>query len=612
MIKKKSTKTTNKEGGLEHNMEFDFSGYVTKANVKCTDGRIIGAGAFAHNDGTYAPLVWQHLRDEPENVLGKVYLEHRDDGVYGYSKFNNTDRAKVAKELVQHGDINAMSIYANHLSQKGSIVTDGKIQEVSLVIAGANPGALIDNISISHSDGASEELEDEAIIFSGEELEQSEPFVYEMEDPTEDSDDDDNLSHEDSNKATAVKKIFESLTEDQKALFYAMLGEALGQADGDSTEHSDNNEGGNGMKNNVFYGKDSNSNALSHSDIAAIFSEVNETASEIGGSFKKALNKVALEHGITDIDTLFPDYKSLTTTPEWVGAPDPWVSTVWNGVGKTPFSRVKSVFADITKDEARARGYIKGNKKVEEQFSLLKRTTDPQTVYKKQALDSDDIADITDFDVVAWLKSEMRLKLQEEISRAILIGDGRLSSDDDKIQETHIRSILNDDAYYSLKYAVDLTGKTDTTDIANAYIDAAVMAMIDYKGSGSVTAFMSPQTIAYLKLAKDKNGRRLYNSMAEIASALGVANIVEVPLMKDQTREADGVTYKTLAILVNLRDYNVGADRGGQTKMFDNFDIDYNKYKYLIETRCSGALVKPASAIVLETVTTSDTSEAVG
>lgn len=362
------------------------------------------------------------------------------------------------------------------------------------------------------------------------------------------------------------------------------------------------------MKKNVFddTAQKNEKHTLTHEDIEAVFKNARKS-----GSLRDAVEEMALEHGITNIESLFPDYKSLNNPPAWIGQPEAWVNSVWNGTSKTPFSRIKSAFADITMEEARARGYIKGKKKQEEQFSLLKRTTDPQTVYKKQSLDRDDILDITDFDVVAWLKSEMRMKLQEELSRAILIGDGRLASSDDKIQETHIRSILNDDDFYSLKHKVDMTGLTTSLDKANAIVDAVAYAMIDYKGSGGMTAYMSPQALADLKVARDKEGRRLYSSVSEIASALGVNSIVEVPLMKDQTRketvDSTESTYKTLAILANLRDYNIGADRGGQTTMFDDFDIDYNKYKYLIETRCSGALIRPASAIVLETkVTTTE------
>lgn len=588
--------------------KFDFGGYATRANIKCSDGRVIGRDAFNDCNGKQVPLVWQHLRDDPANILGHAVLEKRGDGMYAYCKFNNTEKAKTAKQLVEHGDINALSIYANHLSQRGSNVSHGVIREVSLVIAGANPGALIDNITISHSDGSDEELMDEAIIYTDSELEHGD-LEFETENPAEP---DSEIEHADNSdkgedaKVATVKEVFDSLNEDQKTLFYAMVGQALEEGSDDDddaeVEQSDiyDDEGGSLMHKNVFEGNDAPARVyLEHSDVEEVFKNAKRL-----GSLKEAVQDMALEHGITDIESLFPDYKSLNNPPAWIGEPEAWVNTVWNGTSKTPFSRIKSQFADITKDEARARGYIKGKQKIEEQFSLLKRTTDPQTVYKKQALDRDDIIDITDFDVVAWLKAEMRMKLQEELSRAILIGDGRLDSDDSKIQETHIRSILNEDPFYSLKYQVTMPTGGDTTDNANAIIDASVTAMIDYKGSGSLTAFMSPQTVATLRLAKDKNGRRLYNSTNEIASALGVANIVEVPLMKDQTRTADGNTYKTLAIMVNLRDYTVGADRGGQTTMFDDFDIDYNKYKYLIETRCSGALTRPASAIVLETAAT--------
>lgn len=572
-------------------MKCDFSGYATKTNLRCSDGRIVRRDAFKDCDGNQVPLVWQHMRDDPKNVIGHALLENRADGVYAYCTLNNSDTAQTTKELIRNGDVKAMSIYANRLSQQGSSVTHGAIREVSIVIAGANPGALIDNVCIQHSDGEELYLDDEAVIFNGENIEHGETEDEELEP----------ASSADTSKAATVKEVFDSLTNDQKVLFYAMVGQALQESgedeeDDDDIEQSDDFEGGNDtMGYNVFEGSNTGGRTvLEHSDMEAIFKDAKKC-----GSLKDAVSEFALEHGITDIESLFPDYKSLNNPPAWVGEPEAWVNTVWNGTTKTPFSRIKSAFADITKDEARARGYIKGKQKIEEQFSLLKRTTDPQTVYKKQALDRDDIIDITDFDVVAWLKSEMRMKLQEELARAILIGDGRLPSDDSKIQETHIRSILNDDVFYSIKKTVTLP--VDKTDAANALIDGAVEAMVDYKGSGSVTAFMSPQALATLRIAKDKNGRRLYANTSEIASAMGVSSIVEVPLMKDLERtDSESVKHKVHAILVNLRDYAVGADRGGQTTMFDDFDIDYNKYKYLIETRCSGALTRPDSAIVLE------------
>lgn len=591
-------------------VKYDFGGYATKANVRCTDGRVISRDAFKDCDGKKVPLVFQHLRNDPKNIVGHAILESRPDGVYAYGKFNDTETAKTMKELVQHGDIDSLSIYANHLSQHGSNVVHGAIREVSLVVAGANPGAKIDNLCIQHDDGYDEPLDDEAIITLGETIEHGDIYLK-TENPAEKDETTPDVEHADGKsqneaKEATVKEVFDSLTEDQKILFYAMVGQALEEGDEEEgLEQSDEFEGGNGMKYNAFEGNGSSRNSLSHEDKTNLFAEVVREAKDNNLSFKKVLSEKALEHGITDIESLFPDYKSLNNPPAWLGEPEAWVNTVWNGTAKTPFSRIKSAFADITKDEARARGYIKGKKKLEEQFSLLKRVTGPQTVYKLQKLDRDDIIDITDFDVVAWLKSEMRMKLQEELARAILIGDGRLSSDESKIKEENIRPILSDNPFYSLKAPVTLSSTMDSTDRANAVIDAAAYAMIDYKGSGGVTAFMSPHTLADMKVAKDKNGRRLYTSVSEIASALGVSNIVEVPLMKDVVRtDTSGTTtkyYRPLAIMVNLRDYNVGADRGGQTTMFDDFDIDYNKYTYLIETRCSGALIRPASAVVLET-----------
>lgn len=582
-------------------MKCDFSGYATRANVRCSDGRIIRRDAFADCNGAQVPLVYQHLRDDPKNIIGHAMLENRKDGVYAYCKLNNSDTANTVKELVQHGDIKAMSIYANHLSQQGSSVTHGAIREVSVVIAGANPGAYIDNICISHGDGEEELLEDEGVIYNGWNIEHADDGID--TDFGETDEDDGEMEHADdanqnggNKKMQTVKEVFDSLNDDQKTLFYAMVGQALNEAADDDVEQSDEFEGGyDGMSYNVFEGNgDNRKTVLEHSEIEAIFKDAKK-----GGSLKEAVNDYALEHGITNINSLFPDYKSLNNPPAWIGEPEAWVNIVWNGTSKTPFSRIKSQFADITKDEARARGYIKGKQKIEEQFSLLKRTTDPQTVYKKQALDRDDIVDITDFDVVAWLKSEMRMKLLEELSRAILMGDGRLASDDSKIQETHIRSVLNDDAFYSLKK--EITIPTDKAAAADAIVDGVVEAMVDYKGSGSPTAFMSPQALAALRIARDKNGRRMYANTSEIASAMGVSAIVEVPPMKDLVRnDSESKEHKVHGIIFNLRDYTVGADRGGQTTMFDDFDIDYNKYKYLIETRCSGALNRPSSAIILE------------
>lgn len=595
-------------------VKYDFGGYATKANVRCTDGRVISRDAFKDCDGKKVPLVFQHLRNDPKNIVGHAILENRPDGVYAYGKFNNSETAKTMKELVEHGDIDSLSIYANHLSQHGSNVVHGAIREVSLVVAGANPGAKIDNLCIQHDDGYDEQLDDEAIITLGENIEHGDIYLKTKNTAEEDASESD-VEHADDEsqneaKVATVKEVFDSLNEDQKVLFYAMVGQALEESAEEDVEQSDeNNEGGINMVYHAFENNGSVKDTISHEDRAALFKYVQDTAKKNRLSFRDVLRDVVsgdnkeLQHGITDIESLFPDYKSLNNPPAWIGEPEAWVNTVWNGTSKTPFSRIKSAFADITKDEARARGYIKGKKKIEEQFSLLKRTTGPQTIYKLQKLDRDDIIDITDFDVVAWLKSEMRMKLQEELARAILIGDGRLSSDDSKISEDHIRSVLNDDPFYSLKFQIALSATMDSTDRANAILDGAAYALDDYKGSGSLTAYMSPSAITDMKVAKDKNGRRLYNNMSDIADALGVDKIVRVPAMKDQTRYDDDTkkTYRTLGILVNLRDYNVGADRGGQTTMFDDFDIDYNKYAYLIETRCSGALIRPASAIVLET-----------
>lgn len=586
---------------------YDFSGYATKANVRCSDGRIISSDAFKACDGQKVPLVYNHLRDNIENVIGSGILKHRDDGMYFYGKFNDTEGGKLAKELVRHGDLDSMSIYANHLTQKGPNVTHGIIREVSLVLAGANPGAKIENVTLSHSDGFEEVLHDEVLIYTDMRLEHSDGVEADF-DNTNSEEGSVEHAEEGQDESKTVKEVFDSLTEDQKALFYAVVEHALSEGDDEEdeeAEQSDIDEGGeNEMNHNVFEGRADQS--LSHADKVELFKTIQTYAMDHNTSLSKAIaahEQTFLEHGITDIESLFPDYKSLNNPPAWIGEPEAWVNSVWNGTSKTPFSRIKSMFADITKDEARARGYIKGKKKIEEQFSLLKRTTDPQTIYKLQKLDRDDVIDITDFDIIVWLKAEMRMKLLEEAARAILIGDGRLASAEDKIHENHIRPILSDDEFYSIKKQIELTAAMSNTDRANALIDGAAYAMIDYKGSGGATAFLSPTVLADLRVARDNNGRRMYSSVAEIASALGVSAIVEVPMMKDLVRKdatADK-SYRTLGIIVNLRDYTVGADRGGQTTMFDDFDLNYNKLEYLIETRFSGALTRPASAIVLET-----------
>lgn len=593
-------------------MSYDFSGYVTRNNIRCSDGRVIMHDAFSNNDGTEVPLVWHHQRDSIENVLGKVLLENRPDGVYGYGSFNDTDNANIAKSLIKHGDIRCMSIFANHLRQNGNEVLHGDIKEVSLVYSGANPGAYIDNIVIEHSDGSFITDEEEATMYFVTEgktdIMMNDELMHAENESEETSD-----TGVDEN--SSISEIFDTLTDTQRQAVYAMIGMAIEDAEEDAEEDEDNmshedfDEGDEDYmyNHNVFEGDADMTydQALSHEDVSAIFEDARRY-----GSLRDSI----LEHGITNIDILFPEAKAVNVTPELISREMEWVSKVWNATRKSPFSRVKSTAADLTKDEARAKGYIKGKKKVEEQFALLKRITTPTTVYKKQGLDRDDVIDITDFDVVTFLKAEMRMMLNEELARAFLVGDGRLSSAEDKINEQNIRPIYTDDDMYTIHYEVTYPTNATDDDKANAIVTAANRARKDYKGSGSPVLYIDSDNLTTLLLSKDKVGRRLYPTVAELASAMRVREIVEVPVMEGlkRTFTPDGsTTAKTeglIGIIVNLTDYVVGADRGGAVSMFDDFDIDYNRQKYLIETRCSGALVKPYSAIVLETPITTSTS----
>lgn len=563
-------------------MKYDFSGWATRANLKCSDGRVIMRDAFKQNDGQKVPLVWNHQHDDPNEVLGHALLENREDGVYAYCSLNDTEAGKTAKLLIQHGDISALSIYANQLKQSMSNVVHGNIREVSLVLAGANPGASIQSV-IQH--GAT--MEDEAMIYTGEELsimhsDDPKPPVKKTE-KTEKTE-----KNTDENDET-IGDIFNTLNEKQKEVVYALIGEEL---------ENNNSEGGdNTMRHNVFdQSEEQNSeNVLSHSEMQTIIEDGKRF-----GSLKESFLQHADEYGIENIEYLFPEAKSLNTPPDFIKREMGWVQTVMSGVHHTPFSRIKSMFADITADEARARGYMKGKLKKEEVFSLLKRTTTPTTIYKKQKLDRDDVIDIIDFDVVAWLKSEMRMMLEEEMARAILIGDGRLPSSDDKINEQNIRPIWKDEELYTIRGIVK-GDDSDKAALATEFIDQSVRSMTDYRGSGSPTAYMTAEMLTECLLLKDTNGKRIYSNENEVATAMRVSKIVTVPVMNNQTRKEGSDTYTLQAIIVNLNDYNVGADKGGAINMFDDFDIDYNQQKYLIETRCSGALTKPFSAIVLET-----------
>ena len=620
--------------------KYDFSGYATKNDIVCGDGRIIRHDAFKDSDGTTVPIVWQHIHDDPTNVLGHALLENRPDGVYAYCKLNDTERGKAAKELVRHGDINSMSIYANKLQQNGQNVIHGVIREISLVLAGANPGALIDNLSFAHSDGTYTEVDDEAVIYGGltetfATMEAQPMYISHADDaPSKPSPSDDEETLGDvwetlnddqkrligflvqqakkqangekldtdsgsvkhsatANNSRTLRDIWNTMTDKQKKLAQFLVGVAL-----NPTQNSENDEVKHyamedNMKHNVFDGTmETGEKELSHSELNDILADAKKY-----GSAKEAF----IEHGITDLDVLFPEAQLVTPTPDMVTRPMGWVSKVWNATKKSPFSRIKSTSADLTADDARAKGYIKGKRKVEEQFGLLKRVTTPQTVYKKQKLDRDDIIDITDIDVVAWLKSEMRMMLNEELARAILVSDGRSSVSDDKIKEDNIRPIYQDDDMYTIHYAVTYAAGATDDDKSAALIDAAIKSRKDYRGSGNPSFYASTDVITQMLLARDKIGRRLYNTEAELASALRVREIVEVPVMEGVVRSDEKKNnWELLGLIVDLNDYTVGADRGGAVTLFDDFDIDYNQQKYLIETRVSGALTHPYSAIALE------------
>ena len=616
-------------------MVADFSGYATKANLRCSDGRTIMPDAFKHMDGQRVPLVWQHGHNEPANVLGHAFLESRDGDVYCHAHFNSTPAAQNAKELVKHGDINALSIYANRLVEKSKNVMHGIIREVSLVLTGANPGALIDNVNIAHGDGEYETLDDEAVIYTGLTLTHSDEGddmadeddrtvadVYETFNPEqkeavhfllgealagagvshadEVADAGDDMADDagaDEGSDKTVKDVFDSFTKEQKDVVYFMIGQALedAKASTPTAQHSDFHQEGSTMTHNVFE-KDSKlahqdqGPVLSHADAESIF----DSAKRLG-SMKEAAEEYVLKHGIDDIGVLFPDAKSISSTPEFEKRRTEWVAEVMTATRHTPFSRIKSLTANLTLDEARAKGYVKGNLKKEEFFKVSKRVTTPQTIYKKQKLDRDDVLDITDFDVVAWLKGEMRLMLEEELARAILVGDGRSVGDDDKISEEHIRPIANDSDLYVTYLYVNLNGADFS---AEEIIDSVTMQRRHYRGSGNPTFYTSETVLARMLLIKDSLGRRIYPTVNDLAAALRVTKIVAVEIMDEPSVDVVG-------IIVNLSDYTVGADKGGDVSLFDDFDIDYNQYKYLIETRVSGALVRPKAALVLKAVANS-------
>ena len=587
--------------------KFDFSGYATRVDLKCSDGAIIREDAFKHQNGETVPLVWQHLHNGPENILGHAMLEHRKDGVYAYASFNDSEQGRNAKELVRHGDVKALSIYANKLVRRGVDVLHGAIREVSLVLSGANPGAYIDNVVIAHGDSY-ETSEDEAIIYTG--------LSFEIQAETIEHADD---SKEPDMAEKTVGDIFETLTEEQKNVVYYMIGEALSEAGADDeAEHSafyenddyiSHNDGEETitMTRNVFeslaHGTPMDEGlTLSHSDIKSIFADA-----ERKNSLKEAFIAHATTYGIEDIDMLFPDAKTVGNRPEFIKRRTEWVASVLNDTHHSPFSRIKTILADITEDDARAKGHIKASMKKEEWFTLAKRVTTPQTVYKKQKLDRNDILDITDFDVIVWVKEEMRLMLDEEIAAAALVGDGRSAGDPDKIKSPSptadgegIRAIALDASYYAYKVEWDAVNADDVP-----FVDRVMTSLVDYTGSGSPKLYTSPQILAGLLVERDTLGRRMYSSRAELATAMGVSAIVDIPasiLARANFQTTEGAvttTHSLKGIVANLRDYTFGSDAGGKTTLFDDFDIDFNQQKYLLEARLSGTLTKPFSAATL-------------
>ena len=580
----------------------DFSGYATKNDVRCSDNKVIRHGAFAAYDGKSVPLVWQHQHKDVTNVLGHADLEVREDGVYAYAHLNHSDAGRTAREMVRNGDIKAMSIYATHVKARGNDVVHGELVEVSLVLRGANPGAYIDQVSIQHGDNG-DEIEavmytDAQIDFVSHSDDEDEDFeaeeTYDVEHAEEEPEADEAESDEDD---PTLGEIFEGMTDQQKTAVYAIVGQIVDADDEEAEEpvedtaHSDTTTEDTMAHQNVFEGsKTEELPVLTHADVEQIFADAKSC-----GSLKEAVLSHADNYGIKQIDTLFPDAKNLWTTPEFIKRKTDWVSSVVGAAKHSPFSRIKTQFADITADEARAKGYIKGNKKKDEVFSLLKRTTSPTTIYKKQKLDRDDILDITDFDVVTWIRGEMRIMIEEELGRAVLLGDGREASSDDKIKEDCIRPVYKEDTLYAPR--VILAKETTTEDM----LDSIVRAMDDYEGSGNPTWFAAPQVITEILLLKDKMGHRLFSSLSDLADYVGVSKIVKVPLMKNLVRTSTkNGKVDALGIIVNMSDYTIGADKGGQLFAAEDFDISFNQYHYLLETRLSGALTKVKSAIILE------------
>lgn len=576
----------------------DFKGWATRYDILCSDGRTIKKGSFSHCDGKIVPLVWNHGHNDPDNILGKALLESRDEGVYAYGFFNETSHGKNAREYVRHGDITSLSIFANGLKQritspKTKDVLHGDIRELSLVLASANIGAYIEDV-IRHGEFS----EDEAVIFSEDDFELSHAENGVDDEDSNDNEEGDNkmdTEKKSENKEKTVQDVFDSLTEEQKNVVYALIGQAIEDAQDEDAKHSDIDEGDDYMKHNVFENEEElNEDVISHSEMMEVISDAKKY-----GSMKES----ALQHGIDNIEYLFPEDRVVSNTPDWIKRDTTWVDFVMSHVHHTPFSRIKSRYADITEDEARAKGYIKGNIKKEEFFSIAKRSTTPTTVYKKQKLDRDDIIDITDFDVVAWLKGEMRIMLNEELARAFLVGDRRLASSDDKINEGNIRPIWTDSDVFSIKKVMEVTNNTTDEEKAKAFIKMVIKSHKDYKGSGNKVLYTTEDILTDCLLLEDSIGREIYENEEKLKTKLRVNKIVTVPVMEDLYRMVDGNRHDLMGIMVDLDDYNVGADKGGAVNMFDDFDIDYNAMKYLIETRCSGALIKPYSAVVYESKT---------
>jgi HK97 family phage prohead protease len=589
-------------------MEADFSGYATKAGVKCSDGRTIAPSAFKHMDKMTVPLVWQHGHNNVENVLGHVVLEARNDGIYAHGYFNPTKQGQSAKLLVQHKDVKSLSIYANQLKEKNQLVQHGTIREVSLVLSGANPEATIDFVRLSHGDGTYDDLEDEAVISLHLNLE-----IQHSDDVEEIEIDEEVFAHAAAATEETVQDVFDTLNDKQKNVVQYMIAVALQSVKNTASkaEHSDTNEGDSTHQEgsqdmNVFEEAANGATTaparkyLSHDDVRGI---VQDAIKNNGGSLKAAVEAYAFKHGIDNIDVLFPDAQSIENMPQFNKRRTEWVTGVLSDTRHSPFSRVKTIVADITQAEARAKGYIKGNYKIEEWFGVTKRVTTPTTIYKKQKLDRDDVVDITDFDVVAWVKQEMRIMLDEELARAVLLGDGRDVADDDKIKDPMgqaagdgIRSILYDHELFVTTLMVNVDDASSSYD---EVVDAVMDGMEYYKGTGTPTFYTTIRQLNKFLKAKDGMNRRLYNNKSEVAAALGVDRIVTVEPMNDYT--------DVIGIIVNLDDYTLGADKGGEVSTFEDFDIDYNQQKYLIETRLSGGLTRIKSAIVIKSTGASDT-----